>query len=116
MSTSKLLTRRIKHTRTDLEKKNKVINEIIKFPNSQGHPDSKAPLQHNWAKEHETKHCVIDMYAKEEAAQRLLADLNTPSHKQPLGSPTGATPEAKAYPFITRRNYLSEGRYLANVY
>ena len=56
----------------------------------------KAPPQHNWGKEHETKQCAIDKYVKEEAAWKLLANHNTPSNKRPPESPTGATPEAKA--------------------
>ena len=79
-------------------KMNKVITELSKIPNSnlQGHPEVKAPLQHNWDKEHETKQCAIDMYRKEEAAWDLRAKLQTPSNKRPPESPTGATPEAKA--------------------
>ena len=76
----------------------KVIKGLIKIlnSNSQGQPEVKAPLQHSWGKEHETKQCAIDMYAKEEAARKLLAEHNTPSNKRPPESPTGATPEAKA--------------------
>ena len=77
---------------------NKVIKELNKIPktNLQDQPEVQAPLQHNWGKEHETKQCAIDMYAKEETARDLLAKLNTPSNKRPPESPTGATPEAKA--------------------
>ena len=66
-------------------KMNKVIKELSKIHNSnlQGHPEVKAPLQHNWGKEHETKQCAIDMYEKEEAARDLLAKYQTLSNKRP---------------------------------
>ena len=72
-------------------KMNKVIKELIEIPNPnlQGHPEVQAPLQHNWGKEHETKQCAIDMYAKEEAARDLLAKLNTPRTRDHPSHPQG---------------------------
>ena len=77
---------------------NKVIKELSKIPNSnlQGHPEVKAPFQHNWGKEHETKRCAIDMYEKEEAARNLRDKLNIPSNKGPPESPPGGTTQVRA--------------------